>query len=92
MLSVSPFYRFYSQNGVDYFAPYGEHLSTENYYSSDYDLSNFTAHFFGANLRIVPENGVLGLEHFHSLELRYGHYVRSNGLNSNQITLHLQFK
>jgi hypothetical protein len=92
MLSVSPFYRFYTQNGVDYFAQYGQHAATNTYYSSDYDLSKFTAHFYGTTLRIVPENGVFGMERFHSVELRYGHYVRSNGLNSNQITLHLQLK
>ncbi len=90
--SISPFYRFYSQHGVDYFAPYTRHLVSENYYTSDYDLSTFTSHFMGANFRMVAQNGILGMQHFHSVEIRYGHYVRSNGLNSNQITLHLQFK
>lgn len=90
--SVSPFYRFYSQNGVNYFAPYGEHASSETYYTSDYDLSKFTSNYLGANLRIVPQNGVLGIQRLHSAEIRYGHYLRSNGLNANQVTLHLQFK
>ena len=90
--SVSPFYRFYSQNGVDYFAPYGQHTSNETYYTSDYDLSKFTSNYLGANFRLVPQNGILGMHQFHSIEIRYGHYLRSNGLNSNQISLHLQFK
>lgn len=90
--SLSPFFRFYTQNGVDYFAPYGQHNTSETYFTSDYDLSKFTSNYLGANFRMVPENGVLGIQKLHSLELRYGHYNRSNGLNSNQVTLHLQFK
>ncbi len=90
--SVSPFYRFYSQNGVDYFAAYGQHKVSETYYTSDYDLSKFTSNYIGANLRNVPQNGVLGMQQFHSAELRFGHYKRSDGLSSNQLTLALQFK
>lgn len=90
--SISPFYRFYSQNAVDYFAPYQKHLTSETYYTSDYDLSGFTSNYLGANLRILPENGILGIQRFRSAEIRYGHYMRSDGLNSNQLTLSLQFK
>ncbi|MFL5741017.1 MAG: DUF3570 domain-containing protein [Flavisolibacter sp.] len=90
--SLSPFYRFYVQNGTDYFAPYGEHQASETYFTSDYDLSKFTSQYVGANLRIAPAKGVFGMEKFHSMEIRYGHYLRSNGLNSNQVSLHLQFK
>ena len=90
--SASPFYRFYSQNGVDYFAPYALHSPSETYFTSDYDLSKFTSNYVGANFRIVPQNGVLGIQHLHSAEVRYGRYMRSNGLNANQVTLYLQFK
>lgn len=90
--SVSPFYRYYTQNGVSYFAPYADHSISETYYTSDYDLSRFHSQYAGANFRIVPQNGIFGLQHFSSLELRYGHYMRNDGLNSNQVTLHLQFK
>ncbi len=91
-LSVSPFYRFYTQTAVKYFAPYGRHNRGETYYSSDYDLSNFVSHFFGVNLRWVPENGVLRIKHFTSAELRYGHYMRDTPLTSDIITLALGFK
>jgi Protein of unknown function (DUF3570) len=90
--SFSPFYRFYMQNGIGYFAPYGAHLPGETYFTSDYDLSKFSSHYAGANFRFVPENGVLGVKHWNSLEIRYGHYIRSTDLNSDQITLALQFK
>lgn len=91
-LSVSPFYRFYAQNAVPYFAQYAQHSPSATYYTSDYDLSKFTSNYLGANLRIVPQKGVFGIQHLNSLEVRYGHYIRSNGLNSNQVTLHLGFK
>lgn len=90
--SVSPFYRFYSQNGIDYFAPYGAHSAGETYYTSDYDLSKFNSNYVGANFRMVPQKGVFGIQHWNSAEIRYGHYMRNNGLNSDQVTLALQFK
>ncbi|MFL5788874.1 MAG: DUF3570 domain-containing protein, partial [Flavisolibacter sp.] len=90
--SISPFYRFYTQNGIDYFAPYAQHSPSETFYSSDYDLSKFNSHYFGAGFRIVPPKGIFNLEKFNSLELRYGHYLRSTGLTSNQLSLSLTFK
>lgn len=91
-LSISPFYRFYSQSAADHFAPYGQHDPSEVYFTSDYDLSKFNSQYVGANFRIVPANGVFGIQHLNSLELRYGHYMRNDGLRSDQVTLHLQFK
>lgn len=90
-ISVSPFYRFYKQNVVDYFAAYGQHAATDPYFTSDYDLSKFTSNFYGVGVRTAPPKGVLGLQQFKAAEVRYGHYNRSNGLNSNQLTLHLTF-
>jgi hypothetical protein len=90
--SLSPFYRFYSQNAVDYFAPYGQHAPTETYFTSDYDLSKFTSQFFGAGLRLAPPKGVANIQKWNSIELRFGHYQRSNGLHANEISLHLKWK
>lgn len=90
--SVSPYYRFYTQNGIDYFGPYGSHSPSEQYYTSDYDLSKFNSNFVGANFRFVPEKGVFRIQHWNSLEIRYGHYMRNNGLHSDQLTLALGFK
>lgn len=90
-ISVSPFYRFYKQNAVDHFAAYGQHAPTDTYFTSDYDLSKFTSNFYGVGVRTAPPKGVLGLQQFKAAEIRYGHYNRSNGLNSNQLTLHLTF-
>ena len=91
-VSLSPFYRFYSQNAVNYFAAYAQHDAAETYYTSDYDLSKFTSNFFGAGIRTAPPKGVLGIQNWSSFELRYGHYTRSNGLHSDELSLHIKFK
>jgi hypothetical protein len=91
-ISVSPFYRYYVQTAADYFSPDGLHQAAETFFTSDYDLSKFHSQFFGAGIRIVPTNGVLGLQHISSLELRAGHYVRTDGLTANNLSLHVSFK
>jgi hypothetical protein len=91
-VSVSPFYRYNNQVGTRYFAPYGQHNPTDTYYTSDYDLSTLHSNFVGLNWRLAPPNGVLGMQHLNTLELRYGHYMRSTGLNSDVVTLALKFK
>jgi hypothetical protein len=91
-VSVSPFYRYNTQTGTRYFAAYGQHDPSAQFYTSDYDLSSLHSNFVGANIRLSPPNGVFGSAHFTSLELRAGHYMRSTGLNSNIVTLALKFK
>ncbi|MFD0940216.1 DUF3570 domain-containing protein [Pedobacter boryungensis] len=90
--SISPFYRYSEQTGVDYFAPYGQHNPTANYYTSDYDLSSLNSNFYGAGLHFSPPKGVFGWQRLNTLELRYGHYTRSTKLTSNVISLNLKFK
>lgn len=91
-ISVSPFYRFYNQSAVKYFAPYQQHKSADTYYTSNYDLSKFNSNFLGAGIRLAPPKGIFGMRHFNMLELRYGHYTRSNDLNANSLSLNIRFK
>jgi hypothetical protein len=90
--SVTPFYRFYQQSAARYFEPYQEHTASDEFYTSNYDLSKFNSNFFGAGLRIAPPKGVFNIQHVNALELRFGHYQRSDGLNSNIVSLSLKFK
>jgi hypothetical protein len=90
--SITPFYRFYQQSGADYFAPYRVHTGADEFYTSNYDLSKFTSNFYGAGFRIAPPEGVFKIQHLNSLELRYGHYQRTTGLNSDIISLNLKFR
>jgi hypothetical protein len=91
-LSIAPNYRYYRQNGVSYFAPINQHSLTNEFYTSDYDLSKLQSHSFGANVRWKPINGVLGMKHFSKIELRYLHYQRSTALSANILSLYLQFQ
>lgn len=91
-LSVSPFYRYYTQTAVKYFAPYQQHSAQDNFYTSNYDLSKFNSSFLGAGIRWLPPQGVLGLQHFNMIELRYGHYKKNIDMQSNIVSLNLRFK
>ncbi len=90
--SISPFYRYNNQVGTKYFAPYGQHSPSEQYFTSDYDLSTLTSDFYGAGIRFAPPKGVFGWQRLNMLELRYGHYSRSTSLVSNIVSLNLKFK
>jgi hypothetical protein len=91
-VSVSPFYRYYSQTAVKYFAPYELHSIQDQYYTSNYDLSKFNSNFFGAGVRLAPPKGIFGIQHLNMLELRYGHYAKNMGMNSDIISMNLKFK
>ncbi|WP_276967577.1 DUF3570 domain-containing protein [Chryseobacterium sp.] len=91
-ISVSPFYRYYSQKGTKYFAPYEQHTAFDDFYTSNYDLSTFNSNFYGAGIRFNPKNGLFGLERLNMLEIRYGHYTKSVGMSSDIISLNLRFK
>ena len=91
-VSVSPFYRFSHQTAVRYFAAYGQHRSTDQYYTSDYDISGFNSQFVGTGIRLAPPGGLLGIGPWQSVELRYGHYVRSTGMVANSLTLLAKLK
>jgi hypothetical protein len=91
-VSISPFYRYYTQQAARYFAPYKEHVLSEKYYTSNYDLSTFTSQYAGVNIRITPKNGVFHIPLFNMMELRYGHYVQSTGLQADNVGINLRFK
>lgn len=90
--SLSPFYRYYSQSAAKYFKAYKEHTEADTYYTSNYDLSKFDSHFLGMGMKLTPINGVFGIKEFNTLEIRYGHYSRTTGLNANIISLNLKYK
>jgi len=91
-ISVTPFYRYYKQSAVNYFAPYATQEKSATFYTSDYDLSKFESHFAGLGLRIVAPDGIFGLSRWNMVEIRYGHYERQTGLVSDVISIHCRFK
>lgn len=103
-LMIYPLYRYHTQTASKYFAPYGEHpldaayQPTETYYTSDYDLSGFSNNKFGGGFRISPTYGLkrwnfaqkLNIT-FKSIDGRYAHYKRSDGLTANTFSFALGF-
>ena len=84
-----PSYRYYRQTASTYFAPYEQHLSTEKYYTSDYDLSEFSSSQYGVGFKYVDIFSSfkilqLGLK---SADIRYSSYTRNTGLKANILTL-----
>lgn len=90
--SISPFYRHYIQTAAKYFAPYKMHSIADTYYTSNYDLSAFNSDFYGAGIRLTPPKGVFGWQHLNMIEIRYGHYTKNIGMQSDIVTLNLKFK
>jgi len=89
--SISPFYRYYVQTAVKYFAAYGMHTAQDQYYTSNYALSSLNSNYLGVGIRLAPPNGILKT-HLNSLEVRYGHYMQSTDLNSNIISFEFKLK
>lgn len=85
-LTPSISFRFYQQTGSKYFMPYKEHLLTETYYTSDYDLSAFYSLKAGAGLRYAPYKRMFGNWSFDEIELMYYYYWRSDGLRAHFIS------
>lgn len=90
--SISPFYRYYSQQGTKYFKPYGEHTAADEFYTSNYDLSTFNSNFFGAGLKFTPPKGIFGWKHFNTIEIRYGHYTRTTQMTSDIVSINIKYK
>ncbi|MCH9661620.1 MAG: DUF3570 domain-containing protein [Bacteroidetes bacterium] len=86
--TLYPSYRYYTQTAIDYFAPYEENLSTQEFYTSDYDLSAFDAHQYGFGIRYTDIFTKFKLFDFglKSIDIRYQQYDRSTGLNAGIIT------
>ena len=92
--TLYPSYRFYNQTAADYFAPFDEHLSTDQYYTSDYDLSKFSSNQFGFGVSytdIFTKAHIwkLGLK---NIDFRYNYYKRDTGLTANYFALGFKFQ
>jgi hypothetical protein len=91
--TIFPIYRYYTQSESDYFAPYDTHLSTEEFYTSDYDLSTFDAHQYGGGINYTDIFTAAHIWKFglKNIDLRYNHYSRSDGLEADILSLGMKF-
>lgn len=91
--TVSPSYRYYQQSAVDYFYPKEEAISTLDFYTSDFDLSEYHANQYGIGVQYKDiftraRFLIFGLK---TINLRYANYNRSNGLDASIVTLSTSF-
>ena len=91
--TVYPSYRFYNQTAADYFAPYNEHLSTSEFYTSDYDLSSYNANQFGFGIGYTDVFTKARIWKFglKNVNLNFNYYERNSGLKSYMISLGVKF-
>jgi hypothetical protein len=97
--TLYPFYRYHTQTAATYFAPYLAHSVADEYFTSDYDLSAFSANKFGLGFRYAPLYGLSRFKtpfggrvaKFKSLDLRYGYYRQSTGLTASVVSADLSF-
>jgi hypothetical protein len=78
--------RFYQQSAAAYFKPYKEHLLTDEFFTSDYDLSKFYSLEAGAGIRFSPFKGMFRNWIFNEVNLKYTYYWRSDGLDAHFIS------
>nr|WP_091425574.1 DUF3570 domain-containing protein [Formosa sp. Hel1_31_208] len=91
--TLYPSYRFYNQTVADYFRAYEGHLSTSEFYTSDYDLSKYNANqwSFGASYTDIFTKFHIWKFGLKSIDLKYTQYDRNNTLSANIITTGFKF-
>ncbi len=91
--TLYPSYRFYNQSAADYYGDFDTHLSTENYYTSDFDLSKYHANQYGFGIKHTDIFTKLHISKlgFKSIDINYNHYERNTGLKADFIGFSLSF-
>ena len=91
--TLYPSYRYYDQTAADYFAPYEQHISTEKYYTSDYDLSKYSANQYGFGITYTDIFAKAHINKFglKSVDLKFNQYERNTGLKASIVTAGLKF-
>ena len=99
---VSPFFRYHTQTEIDDFYEFGQASATNTpeFYTSDYDLSDFDSYKVGLGLQYSPVMGIGNFKspfrknkiaQFKSIGLRAAYYDRSDGLNAWLVSLDFGF-
>lgn len=91
--TLYPSYRLYFQEAAMFFAPYNEHDSKSEFYTSDFDISKYKAGQFGFGISYTDVFTGFNILRFglKSIDLKYANYQRSTGLNAGIITGGLKF-
>ncbi|CAI8221253.1 MAG: Uncharacterised protein [Formosa sp. Hel1_33_131] len=91
--TLYPSFRYYNQTQADYFAPYEENVSTSEFYTSDYDLSKFSANQYGFGISYTDIFSKAHLWKFglKSIDFKYTRYQRNTGLSAHYIGVGFKF-
>jgi len=91
--TIYPSYRYYTQTATDYFYPKERALSTYEFYTSDYDLSDYDAHQYGIGVQYKDIFTSARLLNFglKTINLQFSQYDRSDGLNAFIVTFGTTF-
>jgi hypothetical protein len=91
--TVYPSYRFYNQTAADHFRPYHEALSTDEFYTSDYDLSEYSAnqYGFGVSYTDIFTSAHIWKFGLKSIDLKFYKYDRDSTFSSSIITAGFKF-
>lgn len=91
--TLYPSYRFYNQTAADYFNSFETALSTNEFYTSDYDLSEYSANQFGGGVSYTDifTKAHIWLFGLKSIDLKYYKYDRDTTFNSSIITAGFKF-
>lgn len=91
--TLYPTYRYYVQTAADYFAPYEQLFSTDEFYTSDYDLSKFNANQFGFGISYTDifTKGNIWKFGLKNVDLKYSRYKRNTGLTAGIISAGVKF-
>ncbi|NND95687.1 MAG: DUF3570 domain-containing protein [Flavobacteriales bacterium] len=92
--TIYPSYRYYFQEAADYFASYNMHVSSSEFYTSDYDLSSFTANRlgFGISYTDIFRNLKLGSWGLENVSMKYHYYKRDTDFNASTISIGLKMQ
>jgi len=92
-ITLYPSYRWYKQTAADYFNFFETGLSTDTFYTSDYDLSRYTAHQmgFGISYTDILTKAQLWKLGFKSIDLKYYNYSRDTSFSLNIVTAGITF-
>ncbi|MBX2818009.1 MAG: DUF3570 domain-containing protein [Saprospiraceae bacterium] len=88
-LTVYPSYRFYQQSASNHFNHYNQHQSTQQYYTSDFDLAQYTSSQWGLGASYTDRFSRLrlGPARLKSIDLKYYRYDRNTSFSSSIVTL-----
>lgn len=92
--TVYPSYRFYHQTAADYFRPFETAVSTKEFYTSDYDLSDYVANQLGLGISYTDIFTKAHIWKFglKRIDLKFYKYDRNTTFTSSIITTGFTFE